>query len=130
MKEVLISIRYKWTEKIFSGEKTLEIRKTCPRSLRKSENHPHTFYVYEPKSGEGCGMVVGRFECKNIIFSNVTDKPFILTLSCLTKDELKKYVGDSAFYAYIISNPHRFREPIPLEGFGIKVPPQSWRYII
>ncbi len=129
MKDVLISIHHKWAQKILNGEKTLEIRKTCPRDLRGSKIIKHRFYIYEPKSGGGCGMVIGHFECHNVIFSNMTDKPFILTLSCLTKDELKKYVGDSMFYSYIISNPHRFREPIPIDGFGIKIPPQSWMYL-
>ena len=31
MKAVLISIRPKWCEKIVTGEKTIEVRKTCPK---------------------------------------------------------------------------------------------------
>ena len=31
MKEILISIKPQWVEKILSGEKTIEIRKTMPK---------------------------------------------------------------------------------------------------
>ena len=31
MKAVLMSIKPKWCEKIFSGEKTIEVRKTAPK---------------------------------------------------------------------------------------------------
>ena len=30
-KSVLISIRPKWAEKVANGEKTIEVRKTCPK---------------------------------------------------------------------------------------------------
>ena len=37
MKSVLISIQPKWVEKIASGEKTIEVRKTRPK------HHPHSY---------------------------------------------------------------------------------------
>ena len=41
MKAVLISIRPKWCEKIISGEKTIEVRKTRPKMYR-----PFKCYIY------------------------------------------------------------------------------------
>lgn len=41
MKAVLISIRPKWVEKIVSGEKTLEVRKTRPKL-----ETPFKCYIY------------------------------------------------------------------------------------
>ena len=41
MKAVLISIRPKWCEKIINGEKTIEVRKTCPKM-----DTPFKCYIY------------------------------------------------------------------------------------
>lgn len=43
MKSVLISIRPKWCEKIVSGEKTIEVRKSAPKEV------PFKAYIYETK---------------------------------------------------------------------------------
>lgn len=40
MKAILMSIKPKWCEKIFSGEKTIEVRKTAPKET------PFKVYVY------------------------------------------------------------------------------------
>lgn len=45
MKSVLISIRPKWCQKIISGEKTIEVRKTRPRL-----NPPFKCYIYCTKA--------------------------------------------------------------------------------
>lgn len=46
MKAVLISIRPKWCEKIISGEKTIEVRKTHPNLLP-----PFKCYIYCTRNG-------------------------------------------------------------------------------
>ena len=53
MKSVLISIRPKWCEKITSGEKTIEVRKTAPKEV------PFKAYIYvtRPKKFYKCGAV-------------------------------------------------------------------------
>lgn len=43
MKSILISIRPKWVEKIASGKKTIEVRKTAPKEI------PFKAYIYETK---------------------------------------------------------------------------------
>ena len=45
MKSVLISIQPKWVEKIASGEKTIEVRKTRPKL-----ETPFKCYIYQTKS--------------------------------------------------------------------------------
>lgn len=47
MKDVLISIQPKWVEKIASGEKTIEVRKTRPKI-----DTPFKVYIYATKTGE------------------------------------------------------------------------------
>ena len=44
MKAVLMSIHPKWCEKIFNGEKTIEVRKTAPKL-----ETPFKVYVYQTK---------------------------------------------------------------------------------
>lgn len=53
MKSVLISIRPQWCEKIISGEKTIEVRKTAPKEV------PFKAYIYatRPKKFYKCGAV-------------------------------------------------------------------------
>lgn len=53
MKSVLISIRPKWVEKIASGKKTIEVRKTTPKEA------PFKVYIYatRPKEYYKCGAV-------------------------------------------------------------------------
>lgn len=75
MKAVLMSIRPQWCEKIFNGEKTIEVRKSRP-----SIDTPFTVYVYQTKhkggkaivsevlnSVYGGGKVIGSFVCDEII---------------------------------------------------------------
>ena len=79
MKSVLISIKPKWVEKIASGEKTIEVRKTKPNL-----ETPFKVYIYETqgeyKTGTGIfaygielkgtkkgkGKVIGEFVCDRI----------------------------------------------------------------
>ena len=74
MKAVILSLRPQWCEKIFNGEKTIEVRKSYP-----SIPTPFTVYVYETKGKtkywsqpmpmpytEGRGKVIGSFVCDRI----------------------------------------------------------------
>lgn len=90
MKAILMSIKPKWCEKIFNGEKTVEVRKTAPKL-----ETPFKVYVYQTKGKEpllevikdgddlygevyhgetvfvkgchrGLGKVVGEFVCDTV----------------------------------------------------------------
>lgn len=73
MKSVLISIQPQWCELIFSGEKTIEVRKTAPKL-----ETPFKVYVYQTKhKGKsivsevlstvyGGGKVIGEFVCDKV----------------------------------------------------------------
>ena len=67
---VLISIRREHNKEIFARRKRFEGRKTIPRILQVRNDLDPTmtytpsdtdvrFIIYEPKSGGGCGKVVG-----------------------------------------------------------------------
>lgn len=74
MKAILMSIHPKWCEKIFNGEKTIEVRKTCPKL-----EPPFEVLVY-------CTMPKERWSVGHQIFYNDT-------LYTLPTGELK--IGDA-----------------------------------
>ena len=117
MKSVLIAIRPKWVEKIASGEKTIEVRKTAPKEvpfkayIYESRNGGHrckhcnekdSCYSYAPKN-VGCyngrGKVIGWFICDRIEMVNAKCSDYgidlfyhdCLTNGCLTERETEKY---------------------------------------
>ncbi len=97
MKSVLISIQPKWVEKIASGEKTIEVRKTRPKletpfkcyiyctnnggTIHSAYDglHYHESYVGENDSSCINGKVIGEFVCDRIIaLYNVATSPWNL----------------------------------------------------
>lgn len=152
-KAVLISIRPKWCEKIISGEKTIEVRKTRPKM-----NPPFKCYIYRSVQGG----VIGEFVCDHIFERIVrvgasceppkycicdwnmycTPLDTLLADTCLTKDELEKYLDGGVGYGWHISNLRIYDHPRDLWAFTglretkfgaepvpITRPPQSWRYV-
>ena len=108
MKAVLISIRPKWVEKIVSGEKTLEVRKTRPKL-----ETPFKCYIYctgvkrsplgeyvevHRKTGgavdEWQGKVMGEFTCDRIYglapLNHAPDD--VEQQACLTREEIVRYL--------------------------------------
>lgn len=119
MKAILMSIKPKWCEKIFSGEKTIEVRKSAPKEV------PFKAYLYCTNGrfditdiddltsdsvrvvSEGRGKVIGEFVCDKVIKTcgwrlrgntgwcakrTETEEKFP-TLACLTIDEIVEYAG-------------------------------------
>lgn len=135
---VVISVKKKWIDKIFSGEKTIEIRKTVPMIAP-----PFTCYIYCVKDGggESGGKIVGKFICEEIdrfTFKkgefSPTKKP-ILENACVSAEELKDYIKTRRYgYALYIENPEKFEKPMALHEFNeigktkLNVAPQSWCY--
>ena len=135
MKAVLISIRPKWCEKIISGEKTIEVRKTHPKM-----KPPFKCYIYQT----GKGGVIGEFVCDEIF-----DLPWgaripsdIARGACLEPGEIHQYLGVSSGYGWHISNLKIYNAPLALSEFiGLRTepgslelrvlerPPQSWCYV-
>ena len=144
-KAVLISIRPKWCEKIISGEKTIEVRKTRPNM-----NQPFKCYIYctagEPylnipisqerimrdylETGSmkslnlplGNGKVIGEFTCNRVtnLFSNSRfwlDEDDVLH-TCLSAAEMRKYAnGANGLYGWHIYNLKIYGTPRELREF-------------
>ena len=131
MKAVLISIQPKWCEKIFNGEKTIEVRKSRP-----SIPTPFKVYVYQTKhnggkaivsevlnSVYGGGKVIGSFVCDRVrLCIPFGLKGHLLSQEvyremCLTKEQLDKYGGLKTLYGWHITEPKLFDKPRELGEF-------------
>lgn len=147
MKAVLISINPKWCEKIVSGEKTIEVRKTRPNIVT-----PFKCFIYCTKGiikiqgfTASCqykiGKVTGEFICnkilarpENTIYYGDAQAEYLdlLNFTCLTESEVIKYMGDNLdkpIYFWHISDLKIYDQPKELGEFGLTRPPQSWCYV-
>lgn len=124
-KAVLLSIRTEWCSRIFSGWKTVEIRKTRPVSLKE----PFKCYIYCTKGTKffcwkavdhlyfddrphkifdrrADGMVVGEFICDDIRRIGPEycvvkeDIESAISGSCLTVPQVKDYAGWKSGMSY------------------------------
>lgn len=133
-KAVMLSIRPKWCEKIASGEKTIEVRKTRPKLKT-----PFRCYIYCTQSDDANrlrgsqGKVIGEFTCERIVPieydggrlwcpTNATFSP----ATCLSQAEIIAYIGDKGrCYGWHISNLKIYDTPRELSEFR-RACPNSW----
>lgn len=140
MKAVLIPIQPKWVEKIASGKKTIEVRKTAPKQV------PFKAYIYctFPKKpaytlwlNRGTenkfladGKVIGEFVCDWITkitphcdidgFVNqyIHGYPAILgDNDCLSFNDMKAYLGNKKGYYWHISDLKIYDKPKEMREF-------------
>lgn len=125
MKAILMSIKHKWCELIFSGDKTIEVRKTAPKL-----KPPYKAYAYESiGQGEGAGAVVGEFVCDEkhdiqftgasyTINNDMSLTNSIARQSCLQFDDMFSYLGAKGGAALHIVKPKRYDTPKELSEFS------------
>ena len=143
MKAVMLSIQPKWTELIASGKKTVEVRKTKPKS-----ETPFKCYIYCTKGKDLLtsvngkvqkpnntvidlsrdstisvlnGSVIGEFVCDRITEYECSSDGFgeLATTcgTCLTYDEILNYCNGNDLYGWHISNLVIYYEPKELSEF-------------
>ena len=130
---VLHSIRRPHSDRIKTRVKRWEIRKTKP-----SIPTPFTDYIYEPKSGGGCGKVIGEFVCDDIYeikpdaecyFSYGYDiDDDTLDETCLTQENLKEYGKGRTLYGLHISRLKIYDKPKELSEFNLLCKRRSGTY--
>lgn len=134
-KAVMLSIRPKWCEKIASGEKTIEVRKTKPKL-----ETPFKCYIY--CTLQGCneffrvdlggdvakwnrgkwwgrkGKVIGEFTCDQIYelapLNHAPDD--VERQACLTREEIVQYLKGIG-YGWHITDLHIYDMPRELSEF-------------
>lgn len=147
MAAVLISIRPEWCEKIASGEKTIECRKTRPKI-----DPPFKCYIYQTHEGQKEGRlhsgIIGEFICRKIQrFDCGYDSRYNVTGAeigdmCLTYDQFYRYGKNRPLYGFGISDLKIYDTPKELSdyqrmengtmwSYPVKItrPPQSWMYV-
>lgn len=130
MKAVIISIRPEWCEKIASGQKTIEVRKTRPKI-----DTPFKCYIYKTKQFAKCegysfdnwissGKVIGEFICDTIhkygtkhIYGKYCLPKKIWQMSCLSWEVLDKYADIHDLYCWHISDLVIYDKPRELSDF-------------
>ena len=133
MKSVLISIQPKWVEKIGSGEKTIEVRKSRPKL-----ETPFKCYIYETNWKDNTywknrhkgklGKVIGEFVCDKITDISVVVRNCNENYnevyhndeckgSYLTWKELQEYGKGKTLYGWHISNLVIYDKPKELGEF-------------
>ena len=144
-KAVMLSIRPKWCEKIASGEKTIEVRKTRPKldtpfkcyiycTLPK---YPHEDFIatdYPRPQFYGGGKVIGEFTCDRIYKIDKDSTDFLFKTGglsvykqaaeekcglcvAMTDDELHGYLGHCQGYGWHISDLRIYDQPRELTEF-------------
>lgn len=137
-KAVLISIRPKWCEKICSGEKIIEVRKTRPKL-----ETPFKCYIYCTKDAKmqwwtgsrysyaddhshnafdkcGNGKVIGEFICDDIyeIDPTKTIGAGFAEDSCVSSRDIHEYLGGQTGYGWHISDLKIYDTPKDLSKFS------------
>ena len=125
-KAVMISIRPKWCEKIASGEKTIEVRKTKPKL-----DTPFKCYIYCTQSGVALGAwgkhgkVIGEFTCDRIDRLAPANEPYgiydidddYVLQTCLENGALWDYGHGTPIYGWHISDLKIYDTPKKLSEF-------------
>ena len=141
-KAVLISIHPRWCEKIASGKKTIEIRKTRPKLqppfkcfIYCTMDHPYISVScgeldklnYRTNTVGRCnGKVIGEFVCDRIFPIDVYDNGCIkdwnfecMWQACLPYEGIAAYIGrEKRGYGWHISNLKIYDTPKALSKFS------------
>ena len=134
-KAVLISIRSGWCQKIMTGQKTVEVRKTRPKM-----DTPFKCYIYKC----GNGKVIGEFLCDEIININGAGRipSDAARPTCLEPADLHKNCQNNGLCVDVIpkieaglrkleQNPDSFKEYEEPNGWGsVKGTAQFFRNIL
>ena len=142
MKAILISIRPQWVEKIASGEKTIEVRKTAPKCevpfkayiyCTKGKDEYEWLYRVDnngyDKAQSWHGKVIGEFVCNELIqynYDRYFQEYFVagyigaympLQEMCLTQKGLFDYGRGKTLYGWHISDLKIYDKPKELSEF-------------
>ena len=121
-KSIVLPIKQEYAEKIFSGEKKYEYRKSvCKENIDKL----YLYATYPVKKIVGECNVVGKYSMNK-------DKMWRLTQqsSGISSEYFEKYFREQyRACAYEIGNVKKYQMPVELKSMGINYVPQSYVYV-
>lgn len=156
MKEVLISTKPKWCEKICHEigkdktgkpiyEKRIEVRKTAPKEV------PFKSYIYCSYGNDkenymlgGRGKVIGEFICDKVYKyephvilcayyevngAYVKENLRYNSGTCLSYEDMVNYSNGKPLYGWHISDLKIYDKPLSLSELGVNRPPQSYMFV-
>lgn len=128
---IILSIKPKWAELIYSGKKTIEWRKSIPKFQNIEKVFLYETYPVKKITGffywDGFEQLVFSEPKENKDIHNAAKK--IINAGCVPLEDLKKYKGDRLnLFGWRIKYQTKFEEPWNLDKFYLKRPPQSWCY--
>ena len=138
--KLLIAIQPRWTHKIITGQKSIEVRKTIPKKFNrpfdmlmyctKDMTYPLTWSagkimraltVNKPEYNFN-GRIIGECLVTDIVefrWDENTNRYDIsdndLKATCLTQEELIAYGSKQTLYGYVLSSVNVYKETIPLD---------------
>lgn len=120
---LIISIKYQYTEKIFNREKIYELR----RNFTKKQIDKIVIYESAPIS-----RVVGEFEVEKVLHESLENLWDITKdFSCVDREFFEKYFKWKEYwYAIKIKNPKRYKEHKLITDYWMKRPPQNYAFVI
>lgn len=122
---VLLSIHPFWANLIYTGKKTYEMRKQAPMQCKIGD----VVFIYE--TYPVCA-VTGYFIYHGyLVFSDMEEfwLHFYFKHRIPYNDFIKYYEGSELGFAWFVSNPTKFYNPIKLPFLNITKAPQSFCYL-
>ncbi len=125
---MLISIKPKYITQIFSGEKTVELRRV---KTKLKSGDLVIVYATSPEKA-----LVGFFEVNKVLTEDNLDSFWekVKNHACVNHETFQDYYrGASLGVGIFISNTHQFSKPVSLETLKSKIPgfhpPQNYHYL-
>lgn len=131
---ILLSIKPKWAEKIYSGEKTIEFRKSIPKNFNTSED---VVFIYEtaPVKMVTGYIKIGAFCRINTRYLNAVKKYDLFSKRYFEKEgkvninDLIKYANNKSLCYWIIKQRYKLNYENIIDRFSpTEKAPQSWCY--
>lgn len=126
-KKVLLSVKPEWCAKIFSGEKTIEVRKSAPKLKPPFEVLVYMAKpIYDKNLNDVAGKVIGSFVCDRINEVEPDSEYYSygydidddrISETCLTRERLREYGKGKTLYGWRITEPKLFDKPRELSEF-------------
>lgn len=129
---IILSIKPKWAELIYSGKKIIEWRKSFPKIIQCEFFKNEKVFLYETAPVK---KITGYFEFNEsypvYLISDIyaLSNQRLIENGCVPKEDLKRYKGkNDCLYGWIVGKVTKFKVPFDLVAFNLKRPPQSWCY--